>query len=364
MPCSGVATSKSQSNESKANKNPPVRLRLNPSALKRKSLSFLSLPGELRNQVYALYIQDGFRAELVGRNAELIPRPAKTIKFCLSLVPGKSPPTVDRKKAEMNKEENGWPTLRTSRKLGQYLRVHGMSTDWGTSFCALILVSKQISLEVIPLLYASTTFVFAAPCRLSNFMACISKPSLEWVQKLHVHYSTYGNPKYTKDLTWVTRHNTRWTSIFQQAASLLKGLRELRIWLHVTETPLRFSLQATWVQPLLAFRHLTRPLESAHTPTNPHFLSHNAPRSITVEPTVQKPLTNIHIALTTRWTRPFIFYDSELADACTALHNLFAEVIKRRMLGWSEADAMVEYREAWEERYQKWQHHLNFAAIF
>ena len=354
MPRSGVATSKSQSNESKTNNNPPVRLRLNPSAPKRKGLSFLSLPGELRNQVYAFYIQDGFRAELVGRNAGLR----------WSSISGKFLPKVDREKAGTNKKENGWPTLRISRKLGQYLRVHGMNTDWGTSFCALILVSKQISLEVIPLLYASTTFVFAAPCRLSNFMARISKPSLEWVRKLHVQYSTYGNPKYTKDLIWETKHNTRWASIFQQAASLLKGLRELQIWLHVTETPLHFSLQATWVQPLLAFRHLTRPLESAHAPTNPHFLSHNAPCSITVEPTVQKPLTNIHIALTTRWTRPFIFYDSELADACTALHNLFAEAIRRMMLGWSEADAMVEYREAWEERYQKWQHHLNFAAMF
>ncbi|OCL15303.1 hypothetical protein AOQ84DRAFT_384098 [Glonium stellatum] len=357
-----AVTNKSQLNKSKANISPPPRLRPNQSPPKRKRLSFLSLPGELRNQVYALYIETGFRAELVGRSAELIPKPMKSIKLCLCPSTLGGPlPILDHKDS---KKQNGWPTLRTPRKLGKYLRVHGMSTDWKTSFCALILVSKQINSEFIPLLYTSTTFVFAAPCRLSNFMAHISRPSLEWIRKLHVHYSTYGNPKYTEDLIWEKKHTICWTTRFQQAASLLKGLRELRIWLHVTETPLHFSLQAAWVQPLLAFRRLTEPLESPCSLTNTPSLSNNAPDSVSAEHGLQKPFTNIHIVLTTRWTRPYIFYDSELAEACTALHNLFAEAIRRRMLGWSEADAMVEYREAWEERYKKWQHHLKFAAMF
>ncbi|OCK78700.1 hypothetical protein K432DRAFT_427099 [Lepidopterella palustris CBS 459.81] len=316
---------------------------LKPCIPKRKRTRFLDLPGELRNLIYQFYFEGGLRSEIVARGVELIPKPVKSIKLCVFSCSGRIMPVG----AERRDNHGALLTLRTSRLLGNYMRVHGVNTNWRNSFCALILVCKQLQVEVLPSLYNLTTFAFAAPRRISNFLTHVPKSCLKWISKLHLHYANYGPPE-TRFLAWKTKHANRWTQTFKQISKELPNLSELRIWLHVTESPLHFDLRQTWVQPLMQFRRLTRPRNESGIPkTQP-----------------QPSLTNIHVTLTSRWTKRFIWDNPELEDVCKDLHRLFADAIARAMLGWPEADAMVEYLDAWKGRYQPWQHHLKFSALF
>jgi hypothetical protein len=54
-------------------------------------------------------------------------------------------------------------------------------------------------------------------------------------------------------------------------------------------------------------------------------------------------------------------YNAPLARASIDLHRLFGEAISRAILGSTEEEAMVGFKEAWEGKYHMWKHHLRFA---
>lgn len=313
-------------------------------APKKSCSRFLALPAELRNLVYDFYFQVGFFVELVAQGTNLDARRRKTIKLCLSSVAGDG--KLYKKEGFQGKSATDLkPTLRMSRLLGSYSRVNEIDTNWAKSYSPILLICKQIYSEVIVMLYANTTFIFNASNRLSNFLAMVPKPNLAWVKKLRLHYSTYGNPNQTSLATFKTKHCTSWTKTCTKASKLFSSLQELRITLHVTDTPLHFDLRQTWLLPILQFRRLTRPRISRPGITTPG------------------PLKDIQIDLSTFYTRPFIWYNSQLEEACKDLHALFADAIRKRVLGIGEEDALSEYKKAWEGKYEEWQHHLHFCAM-
>lgn len=316
-----------------------------------KIRGFLGLPGEIRNRIYHYYFQEDFRCEIAARGVNFDHRTAKVIKLCLGIV-NKDGPIVKYQ------EESTPTTVRVSRRLGHYTRVHGIQTSWLNSLCGLILVCKQIHCEALVFLYCKTTFVFAAPRRISNFIQVLPKKNLSYITKLHLHYASYGCPRRTKDCGWQEKHLASWTRACKAASKNFVNLQELEVWLQVNASPLRFNLRQSWLEPLLQFRRLTcaRKFKDGTEPIGA--TSHETTESST-------PLQVVKVHFKTYWSSQYALARNavpELADANTNLHHIFAQAITRAIFGASEEEAMVDFNRAWEGKYQRWQHHLNFSC--
>ncbi|KAF2263610.1 hypothetical protein CC78DRAFT_581326 [Lojkania enalia] len=313
-----------------------------------KARGFLSLPGELRNRIYDYYFEEDFRIEVAAKGTRLMYRVPKFMKLCLGIV---NKATVYMHQERL--QETTPRTLRMPRRLGRYKRIDGIVTDWSTSLCALVLVCKKVYYEAILFLYQNPTFVFAAPRRILNFLEFVQEDALGFIKKLQLHYNTYGSPFQAKDDTWASKHLCTWTTACKAASKKLVNLQKLEIWLKVNENPLCFDLRREWLKPLLQFRRLGNHKKAvADKETFPAREIHN-----------HKRLRDVKVHFRTYWTGPQHFPQiSELADASSDLHHLFAEAIVLAILGSSEEEAMSGFKKAWEGKYSRWRHHLNYSA--
>ncbi|KAF2810417.1 uncharacterized protein BDZ99DRAFT_462992 [Mytilinidion resinicola] len=329
---------------------------------KKKRTGFLDLPGELRNQSYYYCFHPGNDLSLATAKTQLRPKPIKSIKLCVTSTLGSKDrifrthcdqETLDSDDHTLNGTTKArGQTLTQSRLMGKYFRIHGTHTNWKTSVHALLLVNKQIHTEIIPLFYAATTIRTASPTRLSNFFTNTPPGAAAWVRKLELTYTTYGNAHRADLAHFRAKHVARWTELCRQAAKLMLGLESLRVWVHVTASPLHLDLRQDWVAPLLQFRRLTTPPNAAR--------KNEAGGHGTQNPL----LTHIKVELSSAFTHPFKWAHPGPETACFELHRLFGEAIGRAMRGWSERDAMAEWDEAWEETYAEWQHFLKFKVMY
>ncbi|KAF2832554.1 hypothetical protein CC86DRAFT_390580 [Ophiobolus disseminans] len=306
----------------------------------KKVRGFLSLPAELRNQVYQYYFEPDFRCEIAAKGSQLKEREARTVK----LYAGAFQSDNRVLKYESKAKEEGPLTVRVSRPLGQYNIVKGLRTNWLASLFAINLVCKQIHAETLPYLYRETTFVFDASNRLLNFLGVISSSKLHHITKLQIHYATYGNPRMSVDRKWKEKHNQSWVRSCSAASKKLVDLRELEIWIRVHDDPPRFNLRETWVAPLLQFRRLGQTTRVGDN-SKPH----------------ERKLKTVHIDLRTKWSGSCFGGNQELAKASEDLHCLFGGAIRSAILGAKEELAMRAFNTAWNEDYHTWQFHLGFA---
>ncbi|KAF2255228.1 hypothetical protein BU26DRAFT_514979 [Trematosphaeria pertusa] len=316
----------------------------------KKIRGFLSLPGELRNLVYRYYFLEEFRCEIAAKGCDFTYREPKLMKLCVGIVNPDGPAWRYKEKAKPASPT----TLRISRPLGNCKHIDGLKTSWFNSLCALMLVCKQIHREAIVFLYHTTTFVFNAPNRITNFLDAVPTKNLSYVTKLHLHYGTYGHPSFLADQIWKKKHVASWTRACKAAAKKLINLQELEIWMRVNDSTLYFDLRQEWVQPLLQFRRLARTRKSmsvADTTTSFASEDHKVPKSLKA--------AKIHFR--TYWSDCCgLCNNPNLADASLDLHHLFAKAIGRAILGASEEEAMAEFKEAWEGKYEQWKHYLRF----
>jgi hypothetical protein len=305
--------------------------RARPSASQPKRVrGFLSLPGEIRNQIYAQIFESSFRCEVASKCAQFDTPPTRKVKLWAgSFQPG----TQHLQYNPKAKEENPI-TIRISRPLGKYNVVKGLQTNWFASLFAINLVCKQIYAETLVFIYHRTTFVFDAPKRLTNFLSTIPKSKLELITSLELHYTTYACPKWTKDRVWQDKHGESWKRACGATAKKLVNLRTLRISVRVYHDPLRFDLRQTWVVPLLQFRRLTS------TPTH------------------RKKLETVEVDFKTRLSGSQFAGNHALAKASEDLHRLFGRAVGRAILGDKEDEAMAEWKSAWEGKHAMWQYHL------
>ncbi len=235
--------------------------------------------------------------------------------------------------------------------LGGYRRVHSLATKWGTSVpgAALCLASKQFHLECTTFLYASATFFFQSPNRLANFLNHTPQVYLNNVMRLQLEHVTYGNPFNPDDIIWKTKHDARWAAVCAQAAAALPHLRDLNVVLDVREVPLRFWPKETWIKPLLAFTSLL-----SHTHTKNDAKSGSK---------VGEPyLKHVSVRIRSVWLKEGIFGDADLTRACHALHHAFGKVVERKIWGWDDASAMLDYIELAlkpESKYRRFRDHLS-----
>ena len=323
--------------------------------VRKKRRGFLDLPSELRNEVYRFYFPDDIRCELVAAGTDFDPLGHKIMK--LGLIPvwpcysenGKKPKLVPFEPRTSMK-------LRISRRLAtsKYERIDWLRTKWPSSFSALILVSKQIYQESIAFLYQSTTFVFSAPVRINNFLKVLPATNLALITKLELHYNNYGPaswPPHIKDV--IGQHRKAWAGACKTAAKQMVNLRELHMWMYITDSPLFFDLRQDWLTPFLSFR---RWLPATQT---------DVPNIGALDAKVgtDKGLALVNVYFDTWWSRPdALSYMPELPEASADLHNLFGKAIGRTIMGASEEEAMAEFREAWDGKYAHWKHHLRFST--
>jgi hypothetical protein len=310
----------------------------------RRVRGFLSLPGEIRNQIYQYCFDFEFRCEIAARGRQFETHKPCTVKLWAgafqSRVQGLQYNSTTKPEAPI--------TIRISRPLGKYTIVQGLQTKWIASLFAIHLVCKQIYTETLAVIYHKTVFVFDAPKRIASFLDTVTKPKLEYITKLQLHYTTYGCPKWTKDCVWQDKHHDSWIRACSAASKKLGNLRTLKIWMRVNHDPLRFDLRQSWVLPLLQFRRLTR----ATTYDNP------TDSNTRVQ---SKSLDNVEVDFQTPLSGCRFAGNNQLAKANEDLHWLFGRAIGKAILGAKAEVAMAHFNVAWEGEHAMWQHHLGFA---
>ncbi|KAF1920204.1 hypothetical protein BDU57DRAFT_591415 [Ampelomyces quisqualis] len=310
----------------------------------KKARGFLSLPPELRNMIYQYYFEADFRCEIAAKGCDFRVKKTKTVK----LWAGAFQPGTRTLQYIPKPEESAPITIRISRPLGRYTTVQGLQTHWSSSLFALHIVCRQIYAETVALIYNKTVFVFNAPQRIINFHNVISRPKLEYITSLQLHYSNYGCPGLANDRIWREKHNASWIRACGTASRKMVNLQHLKIWMQVHDVPLRFNLRVLWLLPLLQFRRLTQaPM-------------HGGGGSNSGTDTRAIKLVNVDIDFRTRVSNHFS-QSHRLAEANNDLHRLFGEAIRLAILGAKEEVAMAGFTTAWEGEYAMWQHHLGFA---
>jgi len=309
----------------------------------KKVRGFLSLPGEIRNQIYQYYFESDFRCEIAAEGSQFKERKTRTVKLWAGAF--QSDAQVLNYASEA--KEEGPLTIRISRPLGHYNIVKGLQTNWFASLFAINLVCKQVHVETLPYLYHKTTFVFDASNRLTNLVRVISSSNLQHITKLQLHYTAYGCPRMSRDCIWQEKHNKSWIRACNAASKKLVGLRSLKIWIRIPEIPLRFNLRETWVLPLLQFRRLGRTPKSAGDSPG-HDASKHPGHGLEI----------VDIDLRTKWSGWHFDGLEELAKANDDLHRLFGGAISSAILGAKEEAAMTAFKDAWNGEYEMWQYTL------
>ncbi|TKA52295.1 hypothetical protein B0A49_12691 [Cryomyces minteri] len=260
---------------------------------KGKRCCFLEIPSEIRNQIY----------DEVFTKTTIIMAPK-------------------------NANVRGSTALTCDRKLGRYRRVQGLATHWPRSLSAIILTCHQVCDEASYYLYRNSVFSFYTIRGLTNFIQVIQPRNLASIIQLRLDQFSYGEPRAMKDRIWKMRHDNAWHSACEMVVASLPRLEVLELRLFLSETPLRFDLKQPWVAPLLQFASLQN-LKSVKVALTSHF-----------------SLKGGHQLLPSRRSSR---RDNELkAHICAKLHHEFAEVIKRKVLGWDDARALQAYDAVFE----------------
>ena len=311
----------------------------------KNTQGFLALPGEIRNQIYQYYFQCNFHCEFVGEDCDFNTAAPKNVKLL-----------DDGDMQLKSKLENcGGKLFHDSSVILRFPYCHrahhtasNLRLRWLDPLCALVVVCKQIRAETLPLLYHRITFVFEAPRHINNFFRVVPMGNLDNVTRLHLHYTTYGNPSFTSDLIWQKKHIASWRCVCEVASKRLTSLRALTVDVFISEDAPRFNLRQKWLQPLFQFRRLVLRADRERDPG----MSSNYKSHI---------LETVNIRLKSRlWTHDFEM-NAPLAKACKHLHRLFGQGISLAILGAKEEEAMAEFDMAWNGDYKIWQHHLGFA---
>jgi hypothetical protein len=197
----------------------------------KKIRGFMGLPGELRNEVYGYYFQEGFRCEIAAKEAgfdQLADKaPPEPIKLCVGMFKQATMPTPSQLPVFKNGKKSEPAVLRVSRCWGNYKHVQGRLTKWETSLCALVLVCKQIHRESVIFLYHNTKFVFESPKRINNFFRWVPTANLFYVTKLQLHYVPHHDDE------WKATHQLAWSNVCKAFTKKLVNLQDLTIFIHV-----------------------------------------------------------------------------------------------------------------------------------
>lgn len=352
-------------------------------AVKKKRLGFLDLPGEIRNMIYAYCFEDEVQVNMTPDAHHTI-NEEKVQPRTWASAARYARPKLANDDASNNQGSNANRTAAVNNsapmqltitdrgtailsivaagnprppahpkpltiKYKPYRRRHNASTanpseqppatKWPTSVGALVLTNRQIHSEALPFFYATLLFTFETTNALLRFLALLPPHKLAYIRKLQISHTTYGDPVDPHDDMWKARHERAWMRAMDKAARLLTGLQLLRCRVVANERPLVFGLGVGWAQAL------TKAWSAACQRT--------APEETTRKKGGLEPL-QVEIAVHSAWVvKGALMPNGHLRRALVELHRLFAEAVRRRLYGWSEEDAMVEYNLVKFDKYKR-----------
>lgn len=192
------------------------------------SLTFLDLPGEIRNKIYDLV----FEAHVLVT----VKHPAKH---------------------RLNNSDSSPQSHRASRIRLSNQRLYPHSTVSDARYWTrpdLLRVSHQIHDEALTYLYANTTFRFASLLTVNKFVNVAPAEGLKAVRKLELQHSTYGEPKLLVDRKWKQLHDRKWMRTCRQLSEKMINVEHLKIDLRICDWPTQLNLAAAWAKPLLLLK--------------------------------------------------------------------------------------------------------------
>lgn len=184
--------------------------RRNPKS-KRKT-GFLSLPGELRNEIYKYLIPE-----------------------CRILI-NCNKPNKELAQAKKVWSEQGGEHQRSALRLCHLLDLS--QAEQGLEITKnLLLACKHVRNDVELYLYSRTTFCFSSTKVLHRFLSTASKPGLRAIRKLEIFHQGYGLPELTEHQKYQDKYYERWSKVCTKVGEELSGLEHLKLEAHMRHWP-------------------------------------------------------------------------------------------------------------------------------
>ncbi|KAH7062267.1 hypothetical protein B0J12DRAFT_763352 [Macrophomina phaseolina] len=334
----------------------------------KKRLGFLDLPGEIRNEIYAYCFEEEIWVDMTPNANHVL----KQTKIQAGTWASAALYTAFRPVANAPKDDTNATTDATSIAIASAATTSGttttqhqhttLATTPATKFKgpahprrkphkieyhpqprgrkARIAMTTP-GRPTLPFFYATPFFIFSAPNALLAFLRLLPAPKLALIRKAHIAYATYGDPYASADAEWKARSERTWARAMREASEKLVGLAVLRVRVVVNERPLVFGFGEPWAKALMVWAAACQ-------------------REVDVDPRTGRPSPGalaplrmeigVQSAFVMRKAR---MPEDALRGALVELHQLFAEAVRRKLCGWSEQDAMIEFRLTKFEKYKR-----------
>ncbi|KAK5076029.1 hypothetical protein LTR51_001708 [Lithohypha guttulata] len=182
----------------------------------KRQTSFLSLPGELRNEIYKYVIPE-----------------------CRMLI------TRNRPNKEHDQRKKVWAEQDVKHKRPRRRLSHLLDSDQigqGLGITRnLLLACRKVRNDVELYLYSRTTFCFSSVNVLASFLDTASKPGLRAIRKVEILHMGYANPEYSAHQKYRDRYYARWCKTCTAFGDHVTGLEHLKLEVHVHDWPYEIS---------------------------------------------------------------------------------------------------------------------------
>ena len=225
--------------------------------------SFLSLPGEIRNQIYELvFPPQDYEIRRIKKSSSLTYW--RYVRGRTALDPGYGWSWINRRQSPDWNATFRKPNL--SQKTAQNRRLQDLvrrkrngviqPIEYTSSPLSTLSASRQVHEEATTFFYRQNSFGFSSRYLLQRFLTSIGPLARAAIRVIYIQHETYGEPARTAHIKWKELHDERWATFCQGLATLVLGLEELHMLLYINDRPLQMDLGARWAEPLLCFQRL------------------------------------------------------------------------------------------------------------
>ncbi len=193
------------------------------------ALSFLDLPGEIRNKIYDHLFSGHI---LITRNY---------------------PARVRREGQEHNA---GLPGPKFRFHLGNE-RICFHDASFGEVRWIrpdVLRVCRLVHEEATTFLYANTAFRFHSMLTINKFLNVAPAAGVKAIRELELQHRTYGEPKLMEHRKWKQCHDKKWIKTCRRISEGMTGVQQLRIDIQICDWPTQLNLAASWAKPLMLLK--------------------------------------------------------------------------------------------------------------
>lgn len=198
------------------------------SGSKRRHLTFLDLPGEIRTKIYELSFPT-VRVEVTRAP----PKPKEDWVF----------PGDNRRRL----------THRTLAPRGDNRKLEMDAVVPKSVFFGLVMASKQIYKETVFYLYSNTQFVFCSSKALKRFVLMSRCACQAYINSMEIHRAVNGEPRLTFFRKFKFKGDIHWEKMCRVISWTFPGLKELYFNLDIHDWPIKLTLDEYWARPILFF---------------------------------------------------------------------------------------------------------------